>query len=122
LFHFLFCFSDVPCSGANAGLDIFRLSHYVNQVFLVFLKVESTGLSGEPGDDDCTLRPGAFPLLCDLKLDSIAGSICDADAVKERSVYCHHSAPKTVEDFCNASAAVAGAMQVHAYAGSATTR
>ena len=25
---------------------------------------------------------------------------------------------KTAEDFCNASAAVAGAMQVHAYAGS----
>ena len=52
LFHFLFCFSDVLCSGANAGLDIFRLSHHVNQVFLVFLKGESTGLSGDPGDDD----------------------------------------------------------------------
>lgn len=75
-------------------MDIFRLSHYVHQIFLLFLKGESTGLSGDPGDDDDALLWRSFQLLCDLKLDPVAGSIRDTDAVQEGSVYCDDSAPE----------------------------
>ena len=61
---------------------------------LLFLKGKSASLPGEPGDDDCTPRGGPFPLLCDLKLDSIAGSVGDAHAVEEGSVYCDDAAPE----------------------------
>ena len=94
LFHFLLCLGNVlrPC--ADARLYIFRLSHYIQQVFLLFLKGKSTGLSGDPGNNDDALRWSSFPLLCDLKLDPVAGSIRNTDAVQEGSVYGDDPAPE----------------------------